>query len=71
MRLREVNDLLQYLGQYSFRRPVPGYRHDAAHVPELRGWISAGATHPGSPQRPASDREVLVDIVERLEALLH
>ncbi len=66
----ELNDLLQYLGQFSFRRPVPGYRHDAAMFLELRGWVTAGATHPDSPQRPASDREVLADIVERLEALL-
>ncbi|MGA2837308.1 MAG: dihydrodipicolinate synthase family protein [Acidimicrobiales bacterium] len=66
----EFNDLLQYLGQFSFRRPVPAYRHDAAIFLELRSWITAGATHPDSPQRPASDREVLADIVERLEALL-
>jgi dihydrodipicolinate synthase/N-acetylneuraminate lyase len=67
---RELNDLLQYLGQFSFRRPVPGYRHDAAMFLQLRGWTTSGATHPDSPQRPASDREVLADIVERLDALL-
>jgi dihydrodipicolinate synthase/N-acetylneuraminate lyase len=26
----ELNDLLQYLGFFAFRPPVPGYRHDAA-----------------------------------------
>ncbi len=70
VRFLELNDLLQYLGQFSFRHPVPGYRHDAAMFLELRGWIATGATHPDSPQRPSSDREVLADIAERLAVLL-
>jgi hypothetical protein len=35
----------------------------------LRGWIDSDRTHPGSPQRPASDVPILRDIAERLEAL--
>jgi dihydrodipicolinate synthase/N-acetylneuraminate lyase len=62
----ELNDLLQYLGQYAFRAPVPAYRHDAAMFLELRGWASSDATPPGAPRRPAADREVLAAIVERL-----
>jgi dihydrodipicolinate synthase/N-acetylneuraminate lyase len=62
----ELNDLLQYLGQFSFRDPVPGYRHDAAMFLELRGWASSDATPPGAPRRPASDRPVLADIAARL-----
>ena len=62
----ELNDLLQYLGQFSFRDPVPGYRHDAAMFLELRGWASSDATPPGVPRRPAADRAVLVDIAARL-----
>jgi dihydrodipicolinate synthase/N-acetylneuraminate lyase len=62
----ELNDLLQYLGQFTFRAPVPAYRHDAAMVFELRGWARSDATPPGVPRRPASDRAVLADIVERL-----
>lgn len=62
----ELNDLLQYLGQFAFRAPVPAYRHDAALFLELRGWASSDATPPGAPRRPASDRDVLRDIVARL-----
>ncbi len=65
-RFHELNDLLQYLGSFSFRAPVPGYRHDAAMFFELRGWASSSRTPPGAPQRPESDRAVLADILERL-----
>jgi dihydrodipicolinate synthase/N-acetylneuraminate lyase len=64
----ELNDLLQYLGQFAFRAPVPGYRHDAALVFHLRGWAGSDATPGGAARRPASDRDVLADIVRRLEA---
>ncbi|HEX2577710.1 MAG TPA: dihydrodipicolinate synthase family protein, partial [Aquihabitans sp.] len=64
----QLNDLLQYLGQFAFRAPVPAYRHDAAIFFELRGWASSDATPAGAPRRPASDRPVLADILERLEA---
>jgi len=66
----ELNDLLQYLGQLSFRSPVPGYRHDAAMFLQLRGHLSSSTTHPSSPLRPEADRELLADILRRLEALL-
>ncbi|MCU1498993.1 MAG: hypothetical protein JWM47_2946 [Acidimicrobiales bacterium] len=64
----ELNDLLQYLGQFTFRAPVPGYRHDAAIWFELRGWSSSDATPAGAPRRPDADRAVLADILGRLEA---
>jgi hypothetical protein len=67
-RFHELNDLLQYLGHFTFRAPVPGYRHDAAMCFELRGWASSSNTPSGVPQRPASDRAVLADIVERIDA---
>jgi len=63
----ELNDLLQYLGNFTFRAPVPGYRHDAAIFFELRGWVRCDGTPPGAPRRPDSDRAVLADILERLE----
>lgn len=66
----EVNDLLQYLGFLAFRPPVPAYKHSAAMALKLRGWIGHDATHPKSPPRPDSDREVLRDIVERIGALV-
>lgn len=69
-RFWELNDVLQYLGQFSFRPPVPAYRHDAALFLEARGWLPNGCTHPQSPTRPESDRAVLVDLAERIEALV-
>lgn len=63
----ELNDLLQYLGNFAFRAPVPGYRHDAAICFELRGWAQCDATPHGAPRRPDSDRAVLADILERLD----
>jgi hypothetical protein len=64
----ELNDLLQYLGHFAFRAPVPAYKHDAAMFLHLRGRISTPNTHPAAPTRPASDREPLADIARRLEA---
>jgi dihydrodipicolinate synthase/N-acetylneuraminate lyase len=69
-RFWELNDLLQYLGLFAFRAPVPGYRHDAAMFLELRGWADSHATHPRSPARPESDLAVLADIAGRLDVLL-
>jgi dihydrodipicolinate synthase/N-acetylneuraminate lyase len=63
----ELDDLLQYLGHFAFRSPVPAYRHDAAMFLELRGWASSSNTPSGVPRRPESDRAVLADILERLE----
>ena len=62
----ELNDLLQHLGQLAFRRPVPAYRHDAAMFFELRGWASSDVTPPGVPRRPASERALLEDVLDRL-----
>lgn len=66
----ELNDLLQYLGFFTFRPPVPGYRHDAAMFLKLRGWIDSDATPAGAPQRHNADREVLADIAARLEVFV-
>lgn len=66
----ELNDVLQYLGMFAFRPPVPAYRHDAAMFLALRGRIPSDAVPSGAPTRPDSDRAVLADIVERLDALL-
>jgi len=66
----EANDLLQYLGFFAFRGPVPAYKHDAAMFMKLRGWIDCDDTHPQSHKRPDADRAVLAEIVPRVEALL-
>jgi dihydrodipicolinate synthase/N-acetylneuraminate lyase len=65
----ELNDLLQYLGFFAFRSPVPAYKHSAAQFLKLRGWIETDRTHPASPTRPDSDRDILRDILARLEAV--
>ncbi len=69
-RFWELNDVLQYLGQFAFRAPVPAYRHDAAMFLHQRGLLDSDRTHDRSPQRPASDRDVLTDIAARLDELL-
>jgi dihydrodipicolinate synthase/N-acetylneuraminate lyase len=65
-RFYELNDVLQYLGFLAFREPVPAYKHAAAMFLKLRGWIGCDDTHPRSPARPASDRELLRGIVRQL-----
>lgn len=62
----ELNDVLQYLGFFSFREPVPAYKHDAAMFLALRGWLASDRTHPRALERPESDREVLAEIGRRL-----
>ncbi len=64
----ELNDRLQYLGAFSFRDPVPAYRHDAAMFLHHRGWIASPAVPAGAPTRPSSDRDVLALIAADLGA---
>ncbi|MFK7790276.1 MAG: dihydrodipicolinate synthase family protein, partial [Phycisphaeraceae bacterium] len=66
----EVNDLLQYLGFFAFRNPVPAYKHNAAQFLKLRGWIGCDETHPDSAKRPDSDRAVLAELLPRVEAMM-
>ncbi|HJZ60177.1 MAG TPA: dihydrodipicolinate synthase family protein [Gemmataceae bacterium] len=65
-RFYELNDVLQHLGFLAFRDPVPAYKHSAAMFLKLRGWIGCDATHPKSPSRPESDREILRGILKQL-----
>ena len=62
----ELNDWLQYLGFLTFRPPVPAYKHSAAMFLKLRGQIECDLTHPQSPKRPESDRDILWHIVEKM-----
>jgi dihydrodipicolinate synthase/N-acetylneuraminate lyase len=62
----ELNDLVQYLGFFAFRPPVPAYKHSAAQFLKLRGWLKSDSPHPQGLRRPESDVGVLADIAERL-----
>jgi dihydrodipicolinate synthase/N-acetylneuraminate lyase len=65
-RFYELNDILQYLGFFAFRAPVPAYKHTAAQFLKLRGWISCDDTHPASPKRTESDILILQNILNSL-----
>ncbi|MCC7369029.1 MAG: dihydrodipicolinate synthase family protein [Chloroflexi bacterium] len=65
-----LNDVLQYLGAFAFRAPVPAYKHSAAQFLYLRGRIPDPATHPRSPGRPATDLAILQEISRRLDAVV-
>lgn len=65
----QLNDVLQYLGHFTFRPPVPGYRHSAAMFLQMRGWAESAAVPHGAPTRPDSDREILRDIGRQLGVL--
>ena len=68
-RFYELNDVLQYLGQFTFRTPMAAYKHSAAQFLKLRGWFECDNTHPNAPQRPHSDIQILQKILEQLESL--
>ena len=65
----QLNDVLQYLGHFTFRPPVPAYRHSAAMFLQMRGWAESDAVPAGAPMRPDSDREILRDIGEQLQVI--
>jgi dihydrodipicolinate synthase/N-acetylneuraminate lyase len=65
-----LNDLLQYLGFFAFRPPVPAYKHTCAQFLHLRGRIASDAPHPQAARRPDSDLKVLWDISQRLDGML-
>ena len=63
-----LNDVLQYLGAFAFRAPVPAYKHSAAQFLHLRARVPEPATHPRSPGRPATDLAILQELSRRLDA---
>ena len=68
-RFFQVNDLLQYLGFFAFRQPVPAYKHSAAQFLHLRKWIESDRIHKDAATRLESDIPVLQDILNRMENL--
>ena len=63
-----LNDVLQYLGAFAFRNPVPAYKHSATQFLYLRGRVAEPASHPRSPARPETDLAILQEISRRLDA---
>ena len=51
----ELNDVLQYLGFFAFRAPVPAYKHSAAMFLRLRGW-ARNRRRPFAVAGPAGER---------------
>jgi dihydrodipicolinate synthase/N-acetylneuraminate lyase len=66
-RFDELDDALQALGDFAFRRPVPAYKHSMAQALHLQGLLASDEPHPDSPRRPASDRPIIATILERIE----
>lgn len=67
-RFDELDDALQALGDFAFRPPVPAYKHSMAQALHLRGLLGSDEPHPQSPRRPASDREIIRTILDRITA---
>lgn len=66
-RFYELNDILQYLGCYTFRAPTPAYKHSAAMFLKIRGWLKSDEAYPGAPIRSEADKDVLLQIATALE----
>lgn len=62
----DLTDSLQYLGNISFRSPVPGYKHSSAVFLHMTGRIPTALAHPGSPERPRWEADLLRDCARRL-----
>ncbi len=69
-RFDELDDALQALGDFAFRTPVPAYKHSMAQALHLRGLLASDEPHPQSPRRPASDREIIATILDRISTAM-
>ena len=69
-RFDELDDALQALGDFAFRPPVPAYKHSMAQALHLRGLVNCDEPHPHSPRRPASDREIIRTILDRIASAM-
>ncbi|MDG2127408.1 MAG: dihydrodipicolinate synthase family protein [Fuerstiella sp.] len=62
----QLNDVLQYLGFFAFRAPVPAYKHTCAQFLHLRGMIESDRTHSDASERPTSDVPILEALLDQL-----
>lgn len=65
-RYHALADALQYLGNVSFRAPVPAYKHSCAVFQHLLGRIPSDKAHPMCATRPDWERGMLKDCALRL-----
>jgi len=65
-RYAALTDAIQYLGNISFRVPVPAYKHSCAIFQSMIGRAPSGLTHPKSAKRPDWEGEMLHDCAIRL-----
>ena len=61
-----LTDAIQYLGNVSFRAPVPAYKHSCAVFQNLIGRCPSPLTHPKSAKRPEWEAEIMADCARRL-----
>lgn len=61
-----LTDAIQYLGNVSFRAPVPAYKHSCAVFQNLIGRCPSPLTHPKSAKRPDWEAEIMADCAGRL-----
>lgn len=69
-RFYELNDALQMLGGFTFRPPVPAYKHNAAMVLAMRGVIESDAIPEKAIGRPTTDRDFLKILIDRIDGLM-
>ena len=65
-RYAALSDAIQYLGNVSFRAPVPAYKHSCAVFQNLIGRCPSPLTHPKSAVRPTWENEMVADCAARL-----
>lgn len=70
-RFYQLNDLLQYLGAFTFRAPTPSYKHSAAQYLHLAGVISSDTPHPNAAKRPESDLAILKLIHDDIQKMVN
>ena len=61
-----LTDAIQYLGNVSFRAPVPAYKHSCAVFQNIIGRCPSPLTHPKSAKRPEWEVEIMADCARRL-----
>jgi len=65
-RYHALTDAIQYLGNVSFRAPVPAYKHSCAVFQNLISRCPSPLTHPKSATRPDWEAGILADCAKRL-----